>query len=509
MLSRAFFIYFLLIWALRVSAMTPNLKIKSINSSCVNGIKEIEIIFDGVCSYHENQSHIYHFYEGPTLVHSITKLGLTDIPIGDDCSIKINCDQLECGKNYEVKIYPDGVSNFIHPLDSRSFVLASNCCAPCCKEFVDNGNFEQCNTCPGSASGDNIANAIGWKNLFTTNQMKGDYFDCAVTPFISNLPNVPCPNNNKFAGIWLQSGMNAREGIQTALNNPIAIDPKVYTFSADIAKPQVPNFNHPNENCVLEVYGIKAGIPFSPYPANVGSGSNNPLYSGNKILLGSITITYPPSSSPVFQNYSFDFDASILPFSIDKIFITRKDNQLGRMYVYIDNVSFSQCCPSPTVYAPITSEFTVASPTSGIAGEYRLLFNPSSSFLTNNQDFNNNCPGQSPMVHQLGLIEVPNANCNCTGLSQSQISQLAGTTPAVEIFWYTGAPVTGFNYNLKPNKCYVIKHGTYFDNGHPLQKKCPWMESVACYRLEIKNGKKRLVSIDNLGKSNSKEVRID
>jgi len=490
-------------WALDIKKV-PTLTIVSTQIDCSNGITKLRIKYAADCRFHSNEKLHYIIKENGIAVESHV---LYSIPI---CPyIEIPLEKVICKKNYTIGVFPDDGTGHpgSNPYSEISISIPNECCRDCCKEYVSNGSFESYSSPPVSPNNsDNISLATFWYGLFANTFSKGDYFDNQSTPY-AWLPN-PCvmSPSNKFAGIWLHPGKGvAREGLQNKLNATIAPGTGNYQISIDLAVAQVTTYTH-TYPAVLEIYAIKNPSFVSYFTT---TGLNTSLYSGNVFKLCDFTINTPASTCPIFNNLQTTVNMGILPtgFSFDKIMITRSDASTGKLYVYLDNVSIKKCCPDPKTYAPITSEFVVNAATSGIPGEYKLKFSPSLSFINVNNQFNVNCPASSKLVHQFGLIEIPDPNCDCNNKTSAQLSAMAGSIVAVEQFWYTGGISNGFNYNLKPNKCYIIKHGLYFDSGHPLEKECPWDEGIACYRLSTAGNRQQLFITDQSGKTEKRLIK--
>lgn len=212
----------------------------------------------------------------------------------------------------------------------------------CQNTLVYNAGFENAQLLyPNHFGQDNINEAVGWKPLFSSALSKGECnrYQGPSTP-ISN-----SESGQYYASMWVHPGTSTvsrqyREGIQTTLLARID-STKNYSLCLQIARsPKEVAIN--TQILKIGVYGIRQGVNMRSFSnTETNSPSTISLYgSGNSVLLKEIEIDLNTmDATGLFTTYSTSILSSQIPFSIDKIFITRTDNNTGQAYMAFDNIS--------------------------------------------------------------------------------------------------------------------------------------------------------------------------
>jgi hypothetical protein len=212
----------------------------------------------------------------------------------------------------------------------------------CQNTLVYNAGFENAQLLyPNHFGQDNISEAVGWQPLFSTALSKGE---CNRYQG----PSAPISNSESgqyYASMWVHPGTSTvsrqyREGIQTTLLNALDSN-KNYSLCMQLAlSPK--EVAASSQTLKIGIYGIRQGVGMTSF-SNSGNSVVNTLdlYGPNNcILLKEIEIDLNTmNANGTFTTYSTSIPATVIPYAIDKIFITRTDNNIGQAYMAFDNIS--------------------------------------------------------------------------------------------------------------------------------------------------------------------------
>jgi len=194
-------------------------------------------------------------------------------------------------------------------------------------QIVQNGNFTLGTPCINTH--EDINNATSWNGIWPDGQglSVGDFYNtttCTSTAAFGSL-GTPAPAAcGNFGAFWCnphQTQVVWREGILNNLSVPIAPNSGNYMVSMKMAC-LVGVSGTPR----MSVYGVRTGAASTvpgTNPLTATTPLNPGLFNPAAILLGKVYVSSTCNNN--YMNVGFNFNANILPASINRIFLTRDD----------------------------------------------------------------------------------------------------------------------------------------------------------------------------------------